>query len=249
MTVGKDEVFEATYAVAMHCQGCANDIKSTLDKLPEDKEINFDIENQIMSIKSNIPPSTIIETLQKECKKDAIIRGAGGSNSSAVCILETAEGDSDNVNTNNTRVRGLVRMVEVNDGKKTLFDVTLNGVRYPGQYTMTVNENGDISKGFKTVGGMMHKFNQMLTCNDASDISKVDKLYSGKSFFSEDDIPIWKLIGRSITMKSNTNPEYGVLGVIARSAGVWENDKQVCACSGKTVWQERQDAHEHNIHF
>lgn len=32
-----------------------------------------------------------------------------------------------------------------------------------------------------------------------------------------------------------------VVGVVARSAGVWENAKVVCACSGKTVWEEREE--------
>lgn len=32
-----------------------------------------------------------------------------------------------------------------------------------------------------------------------------------------------------------------VVGVVARSAGVWENEKTVCACSGKTVWEERAE--------
>ncbi|RJE17087.1 copper chaperone [Aspergillus sclerotialis] len=32
-----------------------------------------------------------------------------------------------------------------------------------------------------------------------------------------------------------------LVGVIARSAGVWDNDKTVCSCSGKSVWQERQE--------
>lgn len=32
-----------------------------------------------------------------------------------------------------------------------------------------------------------------------------------------------------------------VVGVVARSAGAWENSKVVCACSGKTVWQEREE--------
>lgn len=32
-----------------------------------------------------------------------------------------------------------------------------------------------------------------------------------------------------------------VVGVVARSAGAWENAKVVCACSGKTVWEEREE--------
>ncbi len=37
------------------------------------------------------------------------------------------------------------------------------------------------------------------------------------------------------------NDEDTVAGVIARSAGVWENDKTVCSCTGKTLWEERKD--------
>lgn len=32
-----------------------------------------------------------------------------------------------------------------------------------------------------------------------------------------------------------------IVGVIARSAGVWDNEKMVCSCSGKNVWEERKE--------
>ena len=38
-----------------------------------------------------------------------------------------------------------------------------------------------------------------------------------------------------------------IIGVIARSAGVWENDKTVCSCSGKTIWQERKEQQEKGV--
>ena len=31
-------------------------------------------------------------------------------------------------------------------------------------------------------------------------------------------------------------------GIIARSAGVFENTKTICACSGRTLWQESEAA-------
>jgi len=34
-------------------------------------------------------------------------------------------------------------------------------------------------------------------------------------------------------------------GIIARAAGLFENTKRLCTCSGATVWQERQEAKEH----
>ena len=30
-------------------------------------------------------------------------------------------------------------------------------------------------------------------------------------------------------------------GVVARSSGVWGNEKKVCSCSGKDLWEEGQD--------
>ena len=54
------------------------------------------------------------------------------------------------------------------------------------------------------------------------------------------------MIGRSIVVSRKTeqfdkeDPDT-LVGVIARSAGVWDNDKTVCSCSGKTVWEERTE--------
>lgn len=41
--------------------------------------------------------------------------------------------------------------------------------------------------------------------------------------------------------ESGKEEEVEVAGVVARSAGVWENEKVVCGCSGKTVWEEREE--------
>ncbi|KAJ2846786.1 copper chaperone [Coemansia brasiliensis] len=45
--------------------------------------------------------------------------------------------------------------------------------------------------------------------------------------------------GNSTQSKVDGRSGPGILaGVIARSAGLFENDKQVCACSGNTLWTE-----------
>lgn len=65
--------------------------------------------------------------------------------------------------------------------------------------------------------------------------------------------PIWEAVGRGIIVqregggesaseiKDDGGREEVVVGVVARSAGVWENEKVVCGCSGKTVWEEREE--------
>jgi copper chaperone for superoxide dismutase len=69
------------------------------------------------------------------------------------------------------------------------------------------------------------------------------------SVFLDKPIQIWEMIGRGMVVskqhegerKFEENDENTLVGVIARSAGVWDNDKTVCSCSGKTLWEERKD--------
>lgn len=58
-------------------------------------------------------------------------------------------------------------------------------------------------------------------------------------FIGELEWSVGEIIGRGMLIV----PEEGeglVVGVVARSAGVWENERKVvCSCSGMTVWEER----------
>lgn len=48
-------------------------------------------------------------------------------------------------------------------------------------------------------------------------------------------------VGGTDKAESRSNDDDTVVGVVARSAGIWENEKMVCSCSGKTVWEERAE--------
>ena len=56
---------------------------------------------------------------------------------------------------------------------------------------------------------------------------------------------VWEMVGRGVVVAPEHEKEGDrngtVVGVVARSAGVWENEKVVCGCSGKTVWEEREE--------
>lgn len=65
---------------------------------------------------------------------------------------------------------------------------------------------------------------------------------------------VWEMVGRGILVRreaegNDTRKTAGdvAMGVVARSAGVWENEKVVCACSGKTVWEEREEMRSKGI--
>jgi copper chaperone for superoxide dismutase len=167
---------------------------------------------------------------------------------SAVCILETHNSTVSN------KIRGLARMVQVSPNM-TLVDLTVNGVA-PGKYWATVRETGDISQGAASAGGIWESLKNKVLGSEGAPPAKeprgifgsVDVDEKGRgNVFMDRPVAIWEMIGRSMVLsKSKEGPfkredEHTLVGVIARSAGVWDNDKMVCSCSGKNVWQERQE--------
>lgn len=159
----------------------------------------------------------------------------------AVCILET---HSTKVS---DKVRGLARMVEVAPSL-TLFDLTIRGLS-PGNYWATIREAGDISNGAVSTRGIWADPKvDSLEPKGALGAVQVGKDGLG-SVFIDKPIQIWEMIGRGMVVSKQHegkrtfehNDEDTLVGVIARSAGVWDNDKTVCSCSGKTLWEERKE--------
>lgn len=170
----------------------------------------------------------------------------------AVCILETHSTSVSNY------VRGLVRLVQVAPSL-TLIDLTVRGLS-PGRYHASIREGGDITQGPESVGkiwewGMWQRQAQQDNKPIRGVLGTVEVSKSGVgAVFLDTPVQVWEIIGRSIVV-SNRDSAYGgsgkngfdkqdpdtLVGVIARSAGVWDNDKTVCSCSGKTVWEERKE--------
>lgn len=65
-------------------------------------------------------------------------------------------------------------------------------------------------------------------------------------FVGEVEWCVGEIIGRGMLVAQDSEAgkwagEGVVVGVVARSAGVWENERKViCNCSGMTVWEERE---------
>ncbi|KAL8789215.1 MAG: hypothetical protein Q9195_006924 [Heterodermia aff. obscurata] len=227
--------YEATFSVALECDECVKDISSALEKLP--------------AIQST--------------GRAAILRGSGRSNSAAVCILELPptplSSNGDSIPTPNL-VRGLIRLIELsapppaqsngasgaNQDPVTLLDLTLTGMR-PGTYVASLRKSGDISEGAKSMGNVFGG----LQDSRNGELGKVKVNEEGRGeLVGEINWPIWEAVGRGIVVQwegggesasKNNGREEVVVGVVARSAGVWENEKVVCGCSGKTVWEEREE--------
>jgi copper chaperone for superoxide dismutase len=160
----------------------------------------------------------------------------------AVCILESHSA------TVPEKIRGLARMVQVNKNT-TLVDLTINGLS-PGRYWATIRETGDISEGAQSTGGVWEALKAKVLGREQprgvfGSVSVDDK---GKgNVFLDQPVAVWEMIGRSMVVSKNREGPFRredpdtIVGVIARSAGVWDNEKMVCSCSGKNVWEERKE--------
>jgi len=139
-------------------------------------------------------------------------------------------------------------MVQVSPSM-TVVDLTVRGLS-PGKYFATVRENGDISRGVISTGGVWDaisaKTERKATPKGVFGTVEVGSSGMGTAFLDR-PIQIWEMIGRSMVVSKQQDGKFQqddpdtLVGVIARSAGVWDNEKTVCSCSGKTVWEERTD--------
>ncbi|KIH92713.1 superoxide dismutase copper chaperone [Sporothrix brasiliensis 5110] len=177
----------------------------------------------------------------------------------AVSILETyyhhnqgpaAAEDNDD---KDRYVRGLARMVQVSSDI-TVIDLTILGVA-PGRYYASIREFGDLKHGVLSAGpvwlGSAAATGEKQVSRQG-DLGTVEIGADGRgSVFLDRPFQVWEVIGHALVVSPRDesqagaaplqNDENTVVGVIARSAGVWDNDKTVCSCTGKTLWQERTD--------
>ncbi|KAL8417648.1 hypothetical protein RB594_001343 [Gaeumannomyces avenae] len=251
--------FQTLFAVPMKCDSCVKDVSEAVHKLGGIAKVEASLADQLVVIEGTAPPSAIVDAIQAT-GRDAILRGSGSSDSAAVSILETYQ----HLNLNETpeerhkrerEVKGLARMVQVSPAV-TLVDLTVRGVS-PGQYRVTVREYGDLKDGALSAGPIWSGPGAAPGPSPEGPASiprgvlgvvHVDKSGRGSAYL-ESRFQVWEVIGHAMmvcpldetTGERPKNDADTVVGVIARSAGMWGNDKAVCACSGKTIWEERTD--------
>jgi copper chaperone for superoxide dismutase len=229
-----DEAFETVYNVPLTCQSCVDTVTSAIMKNEGIENVKCDIAKQTVSVEATTPPSRIIESIQNT-GRDAIIRGTSKPNSAAVCILEdfskslSAEPGRD--------VYGLARLIKTKINE-SFVDLTLTGMKPNGSYYASFRSSGDLSKGALSTGDSIYTLPKV-SCDEKGKCQQFVSIPLG----------IDSLIGRSMTVSVDSSKVFmdSMVGVIARSAGAWENDKYVCSCTGKNIWQERNDAKDRGI--
>ncbi|KAF9584358.1 hypothetical protein BGW38_006761 [Lunasporangiospora selenospora] len=190
----------------------------------------------------------------------------GVHSGAAVCILDINSDDPSYTTLPGTnRPYGLIRFLQV-DYETCVIDATVQGLT-PGKHGIHIHELGDTSGGPSTTGehfnpkGEAHGDHETGHYGDLGNI-EVDEKGWGDLVLESSKVKVWEIIGRSVVVtekeddlgKNANNPAAGaaassssvdgnsgrgiICGIIARSAGVFENAKKICDCTGTTLWEE-----------
>lgn len=245
------------FAVHMTCENCINAISKSVADLKGIRNIDISLERGTVIVETDLPYSIIQERIE-QTGRQAVLKGYGAG-LSAVSMLGGNSGYSVG-----DLVKGVIRFVQTPEG--CIIDGTVDGLT-PGQHGMHIHECGDISNGCDSVGEHFNPNNSPhgdpendLSERHLGDLGNILVDTTGRATFRRIDkfLKIPEIIGRSLIITNDpddlgrgNNPESKIngnsgirlaCGIIARSSGLLQNTKKICACDGLTIWDERERA-------
>lgn len=236
------------FAVQMSGPGCAQRVSKSLEGVGN-VQIDPDLGRVIVNTK--VPWCEVQDRIEKTGRR-AVLSGFGGQ--SAVAMI----GDG------HQSIKGVVRFSAIdNQSDGCVVDGVVDGLS-PGLHGIHVHECGDLSEGCESVGEHYNPRssphggpNDPPDSRHAGDLGNIRAGNDGRATFRFIDpiLNVSEIIGRSVVLTENADdlgkggheksPVDGnsgrrlACGIIARSAGILQNYKKICACDGVTIWDER----------
>lgn len=206
------------FAVQISGQKC---IDKVVEALKSVGHVDWDLAEGRVVVETESTPWHEIKQKIESTGRRAVLTGFGGQ--SCVSIIDTSQ---------QRNLKGVIRFCSVSkDGGGCVIDGVVDGLE-PGQrHTINVHECGDISEGCVSVGDVYEPSRRL------EKIVEVDDEGRASFRLQDDHLAVSDLIGRSVVI--GRNQERLGCGIIARSAGIFENYKKICACDGVTLWNER----------
>ncbi|XP_077313191.1 copper chaperone for superoxide dismutase isoform X2 [Lithobates pipiens] len=231
------------FAVQITCGKCIDAVKSSLQNVQGVQNVTVNLESESVLV-DTILPALEVQNLIESSGRKAVLKGMGSvksQNLGAAVAMMSGEGS----------LQGVVRFLQVSQDT-CVIDGTVDGLS-PGLHGLHIHEFGDNSAGCESCGGHYNPF-----ANNHGAPGEADSVWDviGRSLLvdeGEDDLGR----GNHPPSKMTGNSGKGVAcGIIARSAGLFENTKKMCSCDGVTIWEERdhpvaglgrkkQDTHAH----
>lgn len=226
-------------AVNMTDENSVSQIESVLKNSKDVLNYETNPLKQTITVESTLPSDKVAELIESVGSHRAVITGMGGSSTNlgaAVAIMHEGNPSSG--------IRGVTRLIQTSLDT-CVVDGTLDGLKANNGYRIAVHEYGDISQGCSSCGDVLRDGNDEDTDPGYGHIGDIKSDKNGRTSFKiiSHRMKVWDVIGRSMVLSEREESASIwtklACGIIARSAGLFENAKKICACDGVTIWDER----------
>ncbi|XP_042258333.1 copper chaperone for superoxide dismutase [Thunnus maccoyii] len=239
------------FAVQMTCESCADKVRAALEGKPGVQSVSVDVSKEAVLVES-VLTSAEVQALIESTGRRAVLKGIGGSEKDLGAAVAMLSGVG--------KIQGVVRFLQLS-AESCLIDGTVDGLE-PGPHGIHVHTLGDLTKDCLSCGEHYNPFGRQHGGPEDSerhvgDLGNIIAGPDGRASFRLEDsqLKVWDVIGRSLVVdaeeddlgrgahplskKTGNSGERLACGIIARSSGLFQNPKQICACDGVTLWEER----------
>ncbi|KAJ4949583.1 hypothetical protein JOQ06_021093 [Pogonophryne albipinna] len=239
------------FAVQMTCESCAVKVRAALEGKPGVTSVCVDVGKEEVLVDSTLTTAEV-QALIESTGRRAVLKGMGGSEQDLGSAVAMLAGGG--------RIQGVVRFLQLSE-QRCLIDGTIDGLE-PGPHGLHVHTLGDLTQDCLSCGEHYNPFGRQHGSPGDSerhvgDLGNIVAGPDGRASFRQEDsqIKVWDVIGRSLVVdageddlgrgdhplskQTGNSGERLACGIIARSAGLFQNAKQICACDGVTLWEER----------
>ncbi|UJR38313.1 hypothetical protein I4U23_030983 [Adineta vaga] len=226
------------FLVDLNRQEQVDQLQKILADQKDIANINIDLALKRVVLDTSIQSTKIQKLIEQSLNTDAVLLGTGKSfGAAAVSALYS------NMNRPvERRVHGLVRFIQTDD-EQCIIEGTIDGLSPNSPAQINIHEYGDLSNGCDSCGNSYQPSKLANASNGTLGQVMTDERGSADFRLLNRYVRVPDIIGRSFVVQ-NSDSQRVACGIIARSAGIFENTKRLCTCSGATVWQERQEAKE-----
>ncbi|XP_062850439.1 copper chaperone for superoxide dismutase [Trichomycterus rosablanca] len=239
------------FAVQMTCESCVTAVKNALKTQPGVQSVQVELAEEKVLVETSLS-SLEIQSLIESTGRRAVLKGIGGSESDLGTAVAMLAGTG--------LVQGVVRFLQLSEDR-CLIDGTIDGLE-PGAHGLHVHELGDLTQDCMSCGEHYNPYGKQHggpqdTERHVGDLGNILAGSDGRATFRLEDsqLKVWDVIGRSLVVdageddlgrgnhtlsrQTGNSGERLACGIIARSAGLFQNPKKICACDGVTLWEER----------
>lgn len=215
---------QVEYAVQMKCNSCKETIVKELSSIPGLKIADINVKEQrvVLQLGEESPSAFEIQSIiEDKLGINAIIRGTGDF----ITSVAELRGSQDYSN-----VFGVARFVQ-NESRQCLLDAVIDGLEGDCQYQLGVHKYGDLSEpNYSSIGKQIFLFAKDARVSNSPKLTIKSRV---------DNCDLSSFVGRAFAITTGSNIVGA--GIVARASKVLDNSKKICACSGKTLWEERED--------